>query len=317
MQKLAPENFINAREFIFANGDDIYRAWFRYHFEDDNADKFMDVLAQYQHENGGFGGLSDEFEYTGPCLKCTEIAIEFIFGLNKKPSPTHPVIQKMMTYILGEYVPEIGNWGSVVVPETNDYPHCSFSRYRGNDITPIPDENERIKNYSPNEKVPFAALVAYYSEIVPLELHDEIIKYPTQHILRHWDKEHSVYDFEYLLWLVPCLKDRFLADKLTAILIQNPTAYWELDYTKSDSDYVHLPCDSGVTTPDSILYPMVKDIVDESLTYRMGQQCESGKWPMGWSYGDSEEMQRLELKADVRRTANMLVKLKRFNRIEK
>ena len=41
----------------------------------------MEALAKYQHENGGFGGLDYEFEYQGPCLKCTEHAIEYILNL--------------------------------------------------------------------------------------------------------------------------------------------------------------------------------------------------------------------------------------------
>jgi hypothetical protein len=51
-------------DFLFANSDDINRAWFRYNFEDNNTDTFMDIdiLAKYQHENGGFGG-SDNIEH--------------------------------------------------------------------------------------------------------------------------------------------------------------------------------------------------------------------------------------------------------------
>ena len=100
MQKLTHENFIKAQDFIFANSDDINRAWFRYNFEDNNTDAFMDVLAKYQHENGGFGELDYEFVYQGPCLKCTEHAIEYILNLKEKPTAEHPVIQKMKKYIL-------------------------------------------------------------------------------------------------------------------------------------------------------------------------------------------------------------------------
>ena len=50
---LSRENFIKARDYIFANSDDINRAWFHYNFEDEDTEKFMEVLAKYQHENGG------------------------------------------------------------------------------------------------------------------------------------------------------------------------------------------------------------------------------------------------------------------------
>jgi len=110
MIKLTHENFMKACDFIFANSDEINMAWFRYNFTDENTGAFMDVLVKYQHENGGFGGLSNEFDYQGPCLKCTAHAIDYILKLHCKPPADHPVIQKMMAYILERYIPEIHNW---------------------------------------------------------------------------------------------------------------------------------------------------------------------------------------------------------------
>lgn len=323
-----------ARDFIFVHPNDINHAWFRYHFEakehpessflDGETCAFMDVLAKYQHENGGFGGLSDEFEYTGPCLKCTEIAIGYIFGLYEKPSCDHPVIKKTMDYLLKQYIPEIGNWGEPFVPEINEHPHCRWSRYRGDTPLHLSDDEERIKSYDANEKACFAAFIAAYSEIVPKELQDKIIKFPTQHALRYWDKNSpeynkemwsgsQSYDVGYMMWLVPHLKDKALADKLKIILLQEPAAGWELDFSKADNDYVHLP---DASSPDDYVYAAEKKLIDEAITYQIKRQCGNGKWPLGWSYGDSEEMKKLEAKSDLMRTVNMLVKLKRFDRIE-
>ena len=128
---------------------------------------------------------------------------------------------------------------------------------------------------------------------VPEGLYSDIVKYPTEHILRYWDRnsplynpqifaEGEPYDFEYFQWFVPCLKDKAMANRLAWILCQNPTAFMELDYSKSDHDYVHLPCDS-VRSPDSVVYPAVRHLVDDSLEYRMRQQSGDGRWPLGWS----------------------------------
>lgn len=326
MLKLTYDNFVKARDYIFIHSDDINRAWFRYNFENGETDAFMDVLAKYQNENGGFGELSYEFDYQGPCLKCTEVAIGYILGLKEKPSADHPVIQNMMKYILERYLPEIGNWGDVAEPEVNDGVHCRWVRYRGGVITPIENEDERIKRYDANEKVCFAAFVAYYSELVPEELYLDIIKYPIEYILRYWDEnspdynkgifdEGTPYDFEYFQWFVPCLKDKNIANKLTSILCQNPTAFMELDYTKSENDYVHLPCDV-VDSPDSIIYPVVKDLVDDSLGYRMKQQSNDGRWPLGWSLGGDERFRKLQILYEASRTMGMLAKLRRFGRID-
>lgn len=327
MQKLTYSNFIKARDFIFTHGEDIDRAWFRYIFEDGNTDAFLNVLAKYQHENGGFGGLYYEFDYQGPCLKSTEIAVKYILNLKEKPSADQPVIQNMMKYLLNNYLPGIGNWCEVVVPAVNDGVHCHWVRYRGEDTTPIENEDDRIKEYSANEKVCFAAFVSKYDELVPQDLYLDIIKYPVQHILRYWDKnspdykkkifdDREPYDFEYFQDFIPYLKDKGIVDKLTAILCQNPTAFMELDFARSECDYVHLPCDS-VCSPDSIIYPAVKDLVEESLEYRMRQQSDDGRWPLGWSFGSDEGLKTLQTKYETYRTLDMLVKLERFGRIER
>ena len=323
MQKLTREKFYMARDYIYANANDIQRAWYRYHFEDGNANAFMDVLARYQHENGGFGGLSDEFEYQGSCLKCTEHAFFYIHKLNEKPSATHPVIQKMMKYVMERYIPEIGNWGAVEVPEINDGVHCRWARFRGNDITPIESEDERINQYGANEHACFAGFIAYYSEIVPEELYQDIIKYPIEHILRYWDENSpdykkeifdkgSAYDFEYFQWFVSCLKDKDIKEKLTAILRQNPTAFVKLDFTKAETEYVHLPSDSAINSTDTV----IKQLVEDSLTYRMNRQSENSMWPLGWSYGDSEGLRKLQAISDVTHTINMLITLRQHDKIE-
>jgi len=326
MQKLSQENFANARDYIFAHGDDIMRAWFRYHFESGDTDAFLAVLASHQFDNGGFGGLYYEFDYQGSCLKSTEAAIEYILGMAEKPSAGHPMIQNMMRYVLSEYHPEIGNWGDPAVPEVNEGVHCHWVRYRGEVITPSESEDERIWQYAANEKVCFAAFVALYPELVPPELYTDIIKYPTEYILRYYDEKSpayrqdifdkgSPYDFEYFQWFMSCLPDKEPAAKLTAILRQNPTAFMELDYAKSDDDYVHLPC-GWIDSPDNIIYPVVKEHVDASLEYRMKQQCADGRWPLGWTFGESEGLQRLQTLYETSLTLKMLVKLKRFGRIE-
>ena len=338
MTKLSHENFIKARDYVLTHTDDINRAWFRYHFKDSGTNAFMNVLAKYQHENGGFGGLNYEFNYQGPCLKSTEHAIEYIINLKEKPSADHPVIQNMMQYLLERYRPTLGNWDKVEAPEINNGVYAWHARYRGTRTSTaemeecernynyFTDEDERIKSYNANEHVCFAAFIAYYSEIVPNDLYQDIIKYPTAHMLRYWDEnspdyngaifdKDSPYEFEYFQWFVSCLKDKDIKDQLTMILHQNPAAFMELDYAKSDNEYVHLPCDC-VGSPNNIVYPVVKDLVDDSLTYRMKQQCDDGRFPLGWSFGKSDELKQLEKLYEAHLTLRMLVKLKQFGRIE-
>jgi len=89
----------------------------------------------------------------------------------------------------------------------------------------------------------------------------------------------------------------------------------ELDYEKSNNEYVHLPCDS-IDSPNNIIYPAVKDLVDDSLEYRIKQQSDDGRWPLGWSFGESEGFRKLHILYEASRTMRILAELGRFGRIE-
>jgi len=332
MQKLTRENFIKARDYVFTYSDEINRAWFRYNFEGGDTTAFMDVLAKYQHENGGFGGLVYEFEYQGPCLKCTEHALRYMFYLKEQPTADHPVIQKTMKYLLGRYRPDVGHFGNMEEPALNEQAHVPWWGYNEDEFLPIEDQNERILKYSPNGQAAIAAFIAQYSELVPEDVYNDIIKYPVEKILRCYDKaspfygqgniddsfnadDESPYNLKCYQKFVACLKDKPLADKLAKILCQNPTACMQLDLEKWEQGYEELPCDV-VDTPDSVVYLAVKDLVDESLDYLIRQQNDDGCWYIHWRFGAGEVFAKMQADYEAHLTMLILAELGRFGRIE-
>jgi len=96
---------------------------------------------------------------------------------------------------------------------------------------------------------------------------------------------------------------------------EDTNAFMELDFSKSDNDYVHLPCDA-IDSPNNIIYPAVKNLADDSLEYRIKQQQSDGRWPLGWPCGEGEGFHKLQILYEAFRTMSMLAKLHRFNRIE-
>lgn len=333
MQKLSRENFIKARDYIFANSDDINRAWFRYNFEDGDTNTFMDVLAKYQHEDGGFGGLVYEYEYNGSTLFDTSTAFfRYIFYLKEKPTSDHPVIQGMMKYLLDRYLPEVGSWGDLYEPGVNDGVHVPWCGYSGEENTPIRDEDERILKYNPNRHSVLAAFMALYSDLVPEELYLDIIKYPVEKILLYYDKASPLcgqsgksewhesdiavpYNLKGYNQFVSCLKDSVLANKLKSILLQNPTVCMNLDKNKWSSDFEDVACEI-VSSPDSFLYTEVAHGVDESLDFLVEQMNKEGRWQLKWRLGEGEVFDRLQEKYDAHLTMLYLAILHRFGRIE-
>jgi hypothetical protein len=332
MTNLSHENFLRAKEYILTHGDDINKAWFRYNFEGEDSAAFMDVLAKYQQPDGGFGGIVYEFAYQGSCLKCTEHAFRYIFFLKDKPSAEHPVIQKMMQYVLSKYHPDRGDFGHMEEPALNDEPHVRWWEYSPDDCPSFDNDDERIRYYSPNGQASIAAFVALYSELVPEDLYCDIIKYPVEKILRYYDKssplygqgsvddshpldDQSPYNLKCYQQFVACLKDKPLAKKLTAILRQNPTACMQLEFNMWENGYEELPCDI-VNTPDSIVYPAVKELVDSSLDYLIRQQGKDGAWRLSWRLGEGEAFEKMQALYEMHLTNLIITELNRFRRID-
>lgn len=329
MQRLSWRAYRAARDYIDAHGADIDRAWMRYCFDDGDAAVFMDALARYQHPNGGVGGLVHEFDYPGPCLACTQSAFYYLYDMKNRPHAGHPVIRKMMAYVLARYRPEIGHWGQLLEPEVNDGLHPWWWSYE-------PDErsfesfDECVRAYDPNGQAALAAFAAMYRELVPDALYRDIIRYPAETILRYYDEGsplyaqpgggkapvESPYNLVSLQPFCDCLDEEPLASRLKAILCQNPTACLELDASVWSQGYHVTPCDV-VTRPDSFLYPVVRREVDGALDALIARQGGDGAWPLTFRFGEAEGFRALEAAYKAYMTAQYLAQLGRFGRIDR
>lgn len=273
-----------------------------------------------------------EFEYQGPCLKCTEHAFRLILALKEKPLSSHPMIRKMVRYVLERYRPEIGRWGELLEPEVNEGLHVAWWTYPTTVLSPMLNDDERIRQYNPNGDAALAALVAYWSDLVPQELYQQIIRYPVEHIRRYYDQasplfgcsarlDHGKNDIEcpYNLkcyqQFIDCLPDRRLADELAAVLRQSPQSCMELDYAEWENTYVELPCDV-VQSPQSVVYPAVEQLVQESLDYLIKRQSEDGAWHLTWRFGKDEKFRKMERRYEANYTMLVLNRLAAFNRVE-
>jgi hypothetical protein len=224
---------------------------------------------------------------------------------------------------------------NLIVPEVDESAHVGWWTYADDEknYQPRKDEDDRILQYDPNGHAGLAAFVALYSELVPEDLYRDIIKYPVEKILRYYDEASPLYgqsstdgviigdlatpyNLKCSQQFVACLKDKPLAEKLTAILRQNPTACMQLDFNKWENGYEELPCDI-VNTPDSIIYPVVKELVDSSLDYVSRQQDEDGCWHLPWRFGSGEAIDKMQAMFEMHMTMMYLAELNRFGRIER
>lgn len=166
-----------------------------------------------------------------------------------------------------------------------------------------------------------------YSELVPKDLYEDIIKYPIEKIRQYcnplsqcYQEEKgecvkSPYNIKCFQQFIDCLKEREIAEELKKILLLSPKSAMELDDTLWDKDYYETPC-HVVTTPESFLYQATKKEVDYALEYLICQQGDDGIWHLTWRFGKEEIFRDIERKYELQYTLNYLVELKRFRLIE-
>lgn len=106
---------------MYNYAQDIDLAMFQYYFEENPKPEVIEILEKYQNEDGGFGMLDYDFIFFGSCLKQTESACRYIFALDIPD--THPMISKLMKYIVGNYNKTTGEWDNLTVPEVNNFSH--------------------------------------------------------------------------------------------------------------------------------------------------------------------------------------------------
>lgn len=329
MKMLSKRNFLKAKEYIEINGSKLDKAWFDYNFSKMSTNDFLNVLAEYQYPNGGFGGFFHEIKYEGPTLKCTEHAFRYIYYLDNKPNSNHPLIIKMMKYVLDRYQVEKGRWGNFLVPEVNESLHVRWWTYE-EDNSVYYSFDERLQNYSPNGQASLAAFVALYEDIVPKDIFEDIIKYPIEKIIGYYDSKsplfglhtiddsteneiESPYNMKCLQQFCDCLKDKKISSKLQKILCQNPTASMELNQSLWEEGYRETPSDV-VTTPN-FLYKAIKEEVDVALDALIERQGIDGAWHLSWKFGDEDEFRQMERNYETYMTTLYLAELKRFKRI--
>ena len=124
MKYLTKAQFDKARTFMYNYAQDIDLAMFQYYFEGKPKSEVIEVLEKYQNEDGGFGTLDYDFVFPMSCLKQTESACRYIYALDV--SDTHPIIPKLIKYIINNYNETTGEWNNLIVPEVNRFPHAPW-----------------------------------------------------------------------------------------------------------------------------------------------------------------------------------------------
>lgn len=308
MKKLTTEQFNKAAQFLKTQAQDIDRAMFEHFFEDKPLEKVVDILATYQNEDGGFGKLDYDFEYPYSCLKHTESACRYIFALKDIPSE-HPMIKKLIPYIVENYNRVSGEWDNLTVPAVNDYPHAPWWGHGEKEPFIPKDRSELIEHYDPNTHSVLAGMLVKYSSLVPKEILDEV----TGIVI---DKINSGYAFGQYgmmsdIYFVNALKNENLKNNLLETLMGDGKLISLLDENWGTENAYKL-C-HWIDVPEHLYFPMYKDAVQNNFEFLIDSQEADGSWSPSWSWGEPDVWGKVVLRLKGVLTFNFLWTIKKFD----
>lgn len=311
MKKLMKEQFNKAVQFLMTQVQDIDRAMFEYFFENKPLDEVIDILATYQNEDGGFGKLDYDFEYPYSCLKHTESACRYIFALGNI-SVEHPMIQRLISYIMENYNNISGEWDNHLVSAVNDYPHAPWWEY-GEAEKFIPKSRaDLIDHYDPNTNSTLAGMLVKYRSLVPKETLDIAMGVVIEKINSGY--EFGQYGMMSDVYFVNVLDDENLKNNLLKTLMGNGKLISILDENWGTENAFKL-C-HWIDSPNHPYYMMYKDAVQNNLNFLIKSQEEDGSWSPNWSWGEPEVWERVIKRIKGELTFRFLWTLKKFDYIE-
>ena len=308
MQIISPQTLVNARTFIFTHGSELLRQRWIDAFEGPDPAGVIEALSAYQNPDGGFGhNLEGDFMLPASSPVATSVAFQILSNLGA--TADEPLVQRGIAYLMETYLPQRPGW-LTAPPQVNEYPHASWWHFQ-------PELGGTVIDHTWGN--PTAELVGYlarYHDLLPAELLDSMFTPLLGHTLDYFQRftgameMHELYCFLHLAGQLPKLEAAAWQPKLTELVRQSvctDPASW--------SGYCAQPLDF-VSSPQSFLYPILEQAVQENLDYQIEALTPDGVASVPWNWENYPldwEVQRPEIAG--RETLKTLVLLKRFGRV--
>ena len=268
------------RKWIYRNARPLEFSLWQFLFENGPQDSVIDILMQYQNEDGGFGHALEADNWnpaSTPIATHHAIKILSMIGFDETSHPIHQGIQK---YLSSEK--ELLNYGwPFTIPSNDDFPHAPWWNYSE-------DQNEKeyygvtagltayvLKFFSPETPIYQKAQKFAEQMIKCIEenksygdmgLEGVICLVETLHSLGNRD-----YDFEHLY--------ERLAEKVTQA-IEHDTEKWK---------YYGVRPSNFIKTPDSRFYLQNEEIVKKELEYLADTFPKDDVWGITWTWFENME----------------------------
>ena len=284
-------NIESARKFIYLNARPLDFARWRFLFENGSRENVLDILSEYQNEDGGFGGgLEPDCLNPNSSPVQTWVATEIIeeTGLNDEG---HPIIKEILKY-LGSGADFDGHMWLNTVPTNNDYPHAPWWNY----------DPEQELSYNPTAC--FAGFIIKYADCNS-DLYALAVRLAYAFLKSNYPLEsmHTVSCFvELFEYLRECGQsagidmdefEKILKEQIDFVLTKD-TSLWSSEYVCKPSLFIN--------SKESVFYSGNKEICDFEREFISKTQEADGSWNITWeweSYPEQWHISKNQWKSDL------------------
>lgn len=272
MNRLAPEDYARARNFLETQARPLERARYAYSFESAPATVVLTELERFQNPDGGFGhALEPDLRLADSSVLATTVALQILCELQTPAS--HPMVQGAMRYLLATYNADSQVW-PIIPPNTDDAAHAPWWAY-------TEDIAASWGGFLVNPRAEILGYLYDYADLVPAGLKERL----TDAVLDHIQVQTEIPMFDFLCY---------------TRLAETPTlpqaaqeALWQALLTAADSAVVRDPAEwekyaltplELVETPASRYMEVLAPDVERQLDFEIAHQGEDGAWAPKWSW---------------------------------
>jgi len=273
--------YLRARRFVLQRARPIDYARWCFHFEWASAERVLDILSQYQNNDGGFGsGLEADFWNPFSSPMQTWAATECIQDLDFADSE-HPIVLGILRYLDGQANFDGHTW-SRTIASNNDYPHAEWWSHEINDF------NQALAGYNPTASLAAFALQHSREGSRLRRLAVRISNEAFEMLLGADSIEvHELSCFHRLLGCVTKTGVDVNVDigaverKMGRLINESITR----DRSKWKTDYVCRPS-RFIRNREDRLFSENAEIVNFECKFLLESQLEDGSWPVNWHWSD-------------------------------
>ncbi|MBH1941584.1 hypothetical protein I5677_11830 [Mobilitalea sibirica] len=270
------------RNWIYRNARLLDIARWKYHFEYGNADEVLQILMEYQNEDGGFGrGLeADSWNPLSTPIQ-TMTAIELLQEI-EYTDKNHPIIQGILTY-LGSGADFNGSMWYNVVLSNNDYPHAPWWTA----------DKDRMKNPGYNPTAALAGFALCYADrgSTLFKKCERIVKDAITYLNN--ETEISMHTLAcYVILLEYCeqanITNLYPVEQTKELLNQHIQRTITTNKDSWVTDYICKPS-MFLNSPKSMFYLGIKEIADYECEFIEKSRNKEGVWDINWNWGEYPE----------------------------